>query len=330
MDALSEVLKVVKLESAFFYNAEFSAPWSFHSPESCKYAPYIHGTGGHVIVYHLLTDGRAYAQLEDGDKRLVLGAGDVVIFPHGHAHSIESGPTPHTVDGEEELPRIFSEGPTLSRMGGGGEVTRFVCGFMVCEPRLSQVIMAGLPAVFKVNIREDKSGQWLENSIRYSLAEAGVNQAGGQAVLAKLSEALFAETLRRYTIQLPERQTGWLAGARDPEVGRALTLMHRRPAAQWTIAKLAHEVGISRSVLAERFREYLGEPPVAYLTRWRLQQAAQMLNSTSYSVAQIASEVGYDSEQAFNRAFKRNFGEPPARYRKAAKTANDSIDKKSM
>ena len=328
MDALSEVLRVVKLESAFFYNAEFSAPWSFRSPESCKYAPYIHEAGGHVIVYHLLTDGRAHAQLED--KRLALSAGDVVIIPHGDAHCIESGPAPHIVDGEEALPQIFSEGPKLSRMGGGGEITRFVCGYMVCEPRLSQVIMAGLPPVFKVNIREDKSGQWLENSIRYSIGEAGANHVGSQAILAKLSEALFAETLRRYVIQLPERQTGWLAAARDPEVGRALQLMHQRPAAPWTIAKLAHEVGISRSVLAERFREYLGEPPVAYLTRWRLQLAAQMLNSTSYSVAQIASEVGYDSEQAFNRAFKRNFGEPPARYRKAAKTANSSIDRKAM
>src|SRR5262249_46201902 len=260
------------------------------------------------------------------DKRLPLSAGDIVVIPHGDSHCIENGPAAHTVDGTEELARIFSEGLRLSRIGGGGEVTRFVCGFMVCEPRLSKIITAGLPPVFKVNIRNDKSGQWLENSIRYSIAEAGANHEGGQAVLAKLCETLFAETLRRYVSQLPERQTGWLAATRDPEVGKALTLMHRRPAAPWTIAKLAHEVGISRSALAERFRRYLGEPPVAYLTRWRLQLGAQMLASTSYSVAQIASEVGYDSEQAFNRAFKRNFGAPPARYRKASKTANSGAD----
>jgi len=130
------------------------------------------------------------------------------------------------------------------------------------------------------------------------------------------------ETLRRYIVQLPERQTGWLAGARDPEVGKVLALMHNRPADPWTIATLATEVGLSRSVLAERFRQYLGEPPVAYLTRWRLQLGAQMLSSTSYSVAQIASEVGYESEPAFNRAFKRHFGNPPARYRNEAKTAS--------
>ena len=317
MDVLSEVLKVVKLESAFFYNAEFSAPWSFRSPNSCKLAPFINQTNGHVIVYHLLLNGRAYAEAED--LRLLLREGDIVIFPHGDPHILESGPAPHTVDGEGELQRIFSGGLKLTRMGGGGEVSRFVCGFMVCEPRLSQVFLAGLPPVFKINIRDDESGQWLENSIRYSIADVGAAGAGGEAVLAKLCETLFVETLRRYVVQLPERQTGWLAGARDPEVGKVLALMHRRPSAQWTIASLAKEAGLSRSVLAARFRQYLGEPPVAYLTRWRLQLGAQMLSSTSYSVAQIASEVGYDSEPAFNRAFKRQFGNPPARYRNETK-----------
>jgi AraC-like DNA-binding protein len=319
MDALSEMLKVVRLESAFFYNAEFSAPWSFRSPSSCKLAPYINQPSGHVIVYHLLTEGKAYARVED--DRLALHPGDIVIFPHGDSHCLESGPSPYTVNGEDELQRIFSRGLKLSRVGGGGEITRFVCGYMVCEPRLSQVFLTGLPAVFKVNIREDQSGQWLENSIQYSIAGASVTGAGAQAVLAKLCETLFVETLRRYVVQLPERQTGWLAGARDPEVGKVLALMHAQPAARWTVAHLARQVGVSRSVLAERFRQYLGEPPVAYLTRWRLQMGAQMLNSTSYSVAEIASEVGYDSEQAFNRAFKRKFGNPPARYRNHSRTA---------
>jgi AraC-like DNA-binding protein len=318
MDALSEVLKTVKLESAFFFNAEFSAPWSFRSPTSCKLAPYINQSCGHVIVYHLLIEGKAYAQL--GDERLAIVPGDVVICPHGDSHAFESGPCRHAVDGEGELQRIFSQGLKLSRMGGGGEVARFICGFMVCEPSLSQVFLAGLPAMFKVNIRQEQSGQWLENSIRYSLADTKASGAGAQAVLAKLSETLFVETLRRYMSLLPEGQTGWLAGARDAEVGKVLALMHRQPAAPWTIAALAHEAGISRPVLAARFRQYLGEPPFAYLTRWRLQLGAQLLSSTSYSVAQIASKVGYDSEQAFNRAFKRNFGNPPARYRNETKS----------
>jgi AraC-like DNA-binding protein len=272
-----------------------------------------------VIVYHLLLQGRAYAEAED--LRLLLREGDIVIFPHGDTHLLESGPAPKTVDGESVLQEIFAGGLKLARMGGGGEITRFVGGFMGCEPRLSQVFLAGLPPVFKVNIRDDETGRWLEESVQHSIAAAGSNHAGGEAVLAKLCEMLFVETLRRYIVQLPERQTGWLAGARDREIGKALSLMHRRPAEPWTIATLAAEVGLSRSVLAQRFREFLGEPPLTYLTRWRLQMGAQMLSSTSYSVAEIASEVGYESEPAFNRAFKREFGNPPARYRNEIRTA---------
>ncbi|MDE3051705.1 MAG: helix-turn-helix transcriptional regulator, partial [Nitrospirota bacterium] len=145
---------------------------------------------------------------------------------------------------------------------------------------------------------------------------------GGAAVVAKLSEALFVETLRRYIAQLPPAQTGWLAGVRDQDVGKALALLHRRPAHPWTSASLANEVGTSRSVLAERFRRYLLEAPIAYLTRWRLQIGAQLLTSTSQSVAEIAAEVGYESEPAFNRAFKREFDLPPARFRTRSKSAS--------
>ncbi len=257
----------------------------------------------------------------DGE-RIILDAGDIVIFPHGDAHFIENGPPTKAVDMVKELDRIFSQGLKLSRQGGGGEVTRFVCGFMACEPRLSKVFLSGLPPVFKVSIRNDASGRWLENSIRFSVNEADASRAGGEAVLAKLSEVLFVETLRTYIANLPAEQTGWLAGARDAEVGKALALMHRSPAHPWTIASLAKEAGVSRSVLAERFRHYLNEPPMSYLTRWRIQLGAQMLTSTSYSVAQIASEVGYESEAAFNRAFKREFTVPPARFRSLSRSAD--------
>ena len=320
MDLLSEVLKSVQLESAFFYNAEFSAPWSFRSPAAHKLAPYINHPDGHIIVYHFLIEGRAFARVEQ--ERVALSPGDIVIFPHGDSHCLESGPAPRTVDGESELQRIFSAGLKISRQGGGGELCKFVCGFMVCEPRASKMFLTGLPPVFKVNIREDESGRWLEDSIRYAIADVSTNRAGGDAVLAKLCEALFVETLRRYATKSPEGRTGWLAGARDPEVGKVLALIHRQPEEPWTIAELAKRVGLSRSVLAERFRTYLGEPPVAYLTRWRLQQGAQMLCSTNHSVAEIAVHVGYESEPAFNRAFKRQFGDPPARYRSFARAAH--------
>jgi len=227
----------------------------------------------------------------------------------------------------KELARVVAQGLKLSRLGGGGEVTRFICGFMACDPQLSQVFLSGLPPVFKVSIRNDASGRWLENSIRFSVNEADASRAGGEAVLAKLSEVLFVETLRAFIAQLPPDQKGWLAGARDVEVGKTLALMHRNPAHPWSIASLAKEAGVSRSVLAERFRHYLNQSPMAYLTRWRLQIGAQLLASTSHSVAQIAPEVGYESEAAFNRAFKREFTVPPARFRSQSRKAHVASSK---
>jgi AraC-like DNA-binding protein len=327
MDVLSEVLRAVKLDGALFYNAEFSAPWCFHSPASHILAPYLSRDSRHVIIYHLLTEGRGYAHVEGDDRPVLLKAGDIVIFPHGDPHMMRNGPPVKPVDNTQEVQRILSQGLKVCRMGGGGEITKFICGYMACEPQLSSLFLGGLPPVLIVSIRNDASGQWLENSLRYSVDNADASSPGGEAVLSKLSEVLFVETLRRYIALLPPEQTGWLAGVRDPEVGKALALLHRKPAHPWTIAALANEVGISRSVLAERFRRYLSETPIAYLTRWRLQLGAQMLKSTSSSVVQIAAEVGYESEPAFNRAFKREFGLPPARFRSQSKSARKAVHK---
>ena len=323
MDVLSEVLKTVKLEGAIYYNAEFTAPWSIRTPPSSVLAPYFGAAGGHVITYHLLTEGQGFASLEQG-ARVPLIAGDVVVFPHGNAHILGGGAPVDPVDYERELHRIMAQGLKLASSGGGGEASRFVCGFLACDPQLSRVFLAGLPSILKINIRAGAPGQSLEELILFSVREADASRAGGHAVLAKLSEALFIETLRRYITELAPEQTGWLAGARDPEVGRALALLHRNPAQPWTIADLAREVGLSRSVLAERFRHYLGEPPMSYLTRWRLQLAAQMLKTTSRAVAEVALEVGYESEAAFNRAFKREYLAPPARFRNESRSAAPS------
>jgi AraC-like DNA-binding protein len=318
MDVLSEVLKVVKLDSAIFFNAEFSTPWCLHSPESRRVAPVLAPGAGHLIIYHLLVEGDAYAHLSEG-ARVPLRAGDIVTFPHGDAHFLGSGSTEQVMEAADALAGAGTRGLAMVRTGGGGSASRFICGFLACDPQLGQTFLGGLPPLIKVNIRDDPSGQWLENSLRFSVNEAAAARAGADAMLAKLSEVVFVETVRRYVRDLPEEQTGWLAGARDPHVGKALTLIHRRHADPWTITSLAQEVGVSRSVLAERFRHFLGEPPMTYLTRWRLRLGAQALTASSRSVAEVAAGAGYESEAAFNRAFKREFGLPPARYRKAGR-----------
>ena len=315
MDALAEILRVIKLDSAIYLNAEFSEPWCILSPESSALAPMFLRSDAHVIVYHLLCEGRAYCEIEDGE-RVELSAGDLVALPHGHSHRMGSGRGVTAVDVSSTLPGILARGLELLNIGGGGEPCRFICGYLACDPHLSQAFLGGLPPFIRLNIRDDASGQWLENSLRFSVTQAATKDPGAGAMLAKLSEVFFAETLRRYQRELPPAQTGWLAGARDPGVGKALTLLHHRPSHPWTIPELAREVGVSRTVLAERFRHFLGEAPMAYLTRWRLQLSARALLSTAQSVAQVASDVGYESEAAFNRAFKRKYGLPPAAYRR--------------
>src|SRR6478752_2690664 len=315
MDAFSEILSGVKLNGAVFFSAEFSAPWGFSAPASSVMAATIAPGAAHLVLYHLVIEGGAVVELAGGES-IALEPGDVVIFPHGDAHHMSSGkgavrPFPNYGVGAKIKARDLSP----LRAGGGGEISRFVCGHMTCDPYLSRPILSGLPPVFKVNIRTDRSGHWLENSILYLVEEAASGRIGSEAMLAKLSEALFVDTLRRYVADLPEQQTGWLTGARDPIVGKSLGLLHSRVAHPWTLADLADQVGISRSALVERFTRYLSEPPMTYLTRWRLQLAARSLESTSRGVADIAAGVGYESEAAFNRAFRREFGQPPGRYR---------------
>ena len=315
MDVLSQVLRVVKLEGALFFNAEFSAPWCLRSPRSGAVAPYLAPGAGHLIIFHFLTDGRAYVRLADG-RREDFAAGDIVILPHGDAHFLANGSPEKPVDSVKTFAKHLEQGLKVAHFGGGGEITKFVCGFLACEPRLSEVFLAGLPPMLKVNVVDGPSGQWLANSIRFSVDEVSGTKAGSGAVLAKLSEVLFVETLRRYISALPPDQTGWLAGARDPVVGQALVLLHKEPGHPWTISDLARRVGLSRTALAGRFRHFLGEPPMAYLARWRLKLGAELLRSTEKSVAEVAAAVGYGSEAAFNRAFKREFDAPPAQFRR--------------
>jgi AraC-like DNA-binding protein len=271
-----------------------------------------------VILYHFLTEGHAFAKLPDG-QREDLVAGDVVIFPHGDDHLLGNGSPEKPVDVLQMFAPNLTDGVKVARFGGGGEITRFVCGYMMCEPRLSNIFLAGLPKMLKVRVTNEPSDRWLENSIRFSAGGGTESDAGSGLVLAKLSEVLFVETLRRYINALPANETGWLAGARDPAIGQALALLHAEPAHPWTISNLSRRVGLSRTRLAERFRNFLEDSPMAYLTKWRLKLGAEILLSTENSIEEIAATVGYGSAAAFNRAFKREYDHPPAQFRRMHK-----------
>jgi AraC-like DNA-binding protein len=239
-----------------------------------------------------------------------------MILPHGDAHRLSNGsPTQFVSSGAS----LVSGELIDFELGGGGEPTQMICGFFGCDRHAAQLFLSGLPSMLKLHIRGDAAGEWLEASIRHLVAEAGSERPGRAVLLSKMAEAIFIESLRRYIEQLPREQTGWLAAARDPIVGRALALLHREPQHPWTLESLATAVGVSRSVLAERFTRLLGEPPLAYLARWRMQVAARLLQCTEKTIMQLAGDVGYGSEAAFNRAFKREFGLPPAQYRRSLK-----------
>ncbi|HVY22529.1 MAG TPA: AraC family transcriptional regulator [Steroidobacteraceae bacterium] len=316
MDALSEILKALRLTSGMFLDVEFTAPWCVDSAPSKNNAGTILPSAGHVAVYHLLIEGSCRAQLDSGGNMMDLAQGDLILFPQGNGHRMGSDlrilPTP-----AEALVEKSSDG-SLARIrhGGGGTRTRFVCGFLACDHRLCRPLLDALPAMLRVSMGDDPAAAWVADTLKRGANETHAPRAGTGAVLTRLAELLFVETLRRYVEMLPAEQRGWLAGLRDQHVSKALALLHAQPSCNWTVEDLGREVGLSRSALAERFVELIGEPPMQYLTRWRLALAARELRETRTPIIRLAAQVGYESESAFNRAFKREFGMPPAAWRR--------------
>ena len=314
MDALSEALNAVRMTGAIFYSLECSAPWGFSVPHLHDVAHVLAPGTERLVSYHLVTEGEAIVQFGEQEP-IPVRAGEVLIIPHGDAHTVSNGSPAKLIDSAASLREYLSGTLSVMRVGEGGKETRFICGYFGCERHADRTFLAGLPTMIKINIRGDDAGAWIENSIRLLVSGANTNRPGHSVLLSKASEALFVEALRRYMEQLPPEQPGWLAAARDPIVGAALALLHGKPFHDWTLEGLAAEAGTSRTVLSDRFARYLDDPPLTYLARWRLQLASRLLETTRKTVQQIATEVGYDSEASFNRAFKREFGLPPARYR---------------
>ena len=319
MDALSHVLSAIRLTGAVFLEAELRAGWSYVTPPASSIGALLMPEAEHIIPYHLVTEGACKAHLLDGVP-VELKLGDLIIFPHGDQHVLANSgqEEPVSLDiSEEDLRSLLRPGEvTPLRHGSSGDATRLVCGYLACDRRLSEPILAGLPRMLKVSLTDHSISDWVRSSLRFSVAESRAPRPGAMSVLTKLSELLFVEAIRHYVETLPDEQTGWFAGLRDRFVGRALALLHQDPGYAWTVDELAKQVGLSRSALAERFGELIGQPPMQYLTQWRLSVAAQELLSSKRALAQIAQAVGYESEAAFNRAFKRAFGVPPATWRK--------------
>ncbi len=316
MDALSDVLKAVRLTGAVFFDVEASAPWVAASPAGAAIVGSIFPGSDHLISYHVVTRGSAWACL-DGVPAIALGPGDVVMFPHGDKHLLTSTP------GLRQSPDLAlfrrPEGEplpfSLSLTGEGRESAHVVCGFLGCDARPFNPLLEALPRVIHLAGTPDGA---LATFVQFAAQESRAERAGRESVLSRLSEMLFIDVVRRHIESLDPEQRGWLAGLREPAVGRALTALHREPSRPWTLDVLAREAGLSRSGLAERFTQYVGQPPMQYLANWRMQLAAHHLRDGGASVADVADRVGYASEAAFSRAFKKAVGVPPGQWRRTS------------
>ena len=314
VDAFSDVLRVIRLSGGVFLEAHLTAPWCMKgrlSPEDCKafqVAPSV------VIASHYVASGTMKLQVE-GEEVMEVRAGELVLLPHNDAHAFGSDVTVPPFSQPDEVKAKAAGEFTRIELGGGGEPTQLLCGYLGSDHAFGP-LLSSLPPVLKIDLRATPSGSWIESSFRFAISQIAAGRVGSTTVIAKLSELLFVEAVSHYIAGLPADRQGWLAGLRDPHIGRALTLLHANPAKAWSAEALAVEVGMSRSGFAERFTTLVGQPPMQYLAFWRMQLAGQRLRESRDTIAQVGFSVGYESEAAFSRAFKREFGDSPAAWRR--------------
>lgn len=310
MDPLSDVLRAVRLTGAFFFKVEASEPWSVASPDPRDLRPRVLPGADHLMSYHILVEGRAYAS-GHASGPIELRPGDVLVFPHGDPHAVSSDA--RRLRHPDPLDVEIARYPETMHLGAGAQTdATFVCGFLGCDRRPFNPLLTGLPRVLRVRGLRDG---WLRAFSTQVVEESTRRNAGMATVLTRLAELMFIEVLRHHVADQARETTGWLAGLADPVVGAALTRLHAQPTRDWTLATLASEVATSRSVLAERFTRLVGQPPMHYLAAWRMQLAAALLSDGASKVAGVAAAVGYDSEAAFSRAFKKATGHAPGAWR---------------
>jgi AraC-like DNA-binding protein len=319
-DTLSDVLRAVRLTGAVFFTVDATEPWVTETPAASEIAGRIVAGAEHVIDYHVVTTGACWGGVV-GEPPVRLEAGDVIVFPHGDAHVMSSAPGMRGQPDPGVYRRPESQLPTVIRQHGGSQQrAEVICGFLACDARPFNPLLATLPRTIHVRPQPGDDGV-IGQFVRLALAESAARRAGGESVLAHLSELLFIEVVRRHLATLPPEQRGWLSGLRDEQIGRALGKLHAGPAHPWTLEELAGEVGMSRSALAERFAHFVGVPPMQYLAQWRMQLAATLLSSSAIGLAEMAPRVGYGSEAALSRAFKRWVGIAPALWRQGKRQA---------
>ena len=316
-DVLSDVLRAVRLTGAVYFDFELSSPWVLEAPPSREIVGKVMPGAQRMIEYHLIARGTGWGHAV-GQEPLRLREGDLIIFPQGDAHVLSSAPGLRAAPDREAFARASTPLPMFYELGGGGpERARIVCCFLGCDERPFNPLLTALPAVLHLSAAgPNATTGWLGALLNMAAKESASGRAGGENVLGRLSELMFVETIRHYLETLPHAETGWLAGLRDPMVGQALAALHREPREPWTVEQLARAVGLSRSVLAERFTAMIGQPPMQYLALWRMQLASRFLLE-GRQVAAVAGAVGYESEAAFSRAFKKLVGSPPATWRRS-------------
>lgn len=314
MDPLTEVLRSVRLSGGVFLDSQFSAPWCVLARltrDDCKFA---FDAPTQLIAYHVVISGRLFLTVE-GEAPVAVDAGEIVLLPRNDPHVLASQPDMTAAVRARDLiqpapdgglPRIFH--------GGGGEATQVVCGFLGSDNSANPLI-ASLPRLLKLGVRDGTSRDWVEASVRFAADELTRGRFASSSLMSRLSETLLVEAVRNYAQESEDTRVGWLKGAADPQIGRALALIHGNIRAPWSNESLAKEVGMSRSAFVDRFSEIVGMPPIRYLTSWRLNHARLNLRETRMPIGRLSDQIGYGSEEAFSRAFKREFGMSPAQWR---------------
>jgi AraC-like DNA-binding protein len=311
IDPLSEVLRSIRLTGGIFLDARFTAPWSVHTQirtEDCGAF-----TPSFLIAYHFVIAGKLLLTV-DGEPTVEVRAGEIVLLPRNDVHTLSSASGLVPISARHLIQPSENGGLATISHGGGGEAAQIVCGFLGSEESYNPLI-AALPRVLKLDVREGVARDWVEASVRYAAGELTAGRFASSNLMSRLSELLFVEAMRQYSVTYSDQDAGWLKGVADPQIGRALAAIHHSVGLPWSADSLAKEVSMSRSAFVDRFTTLIGMPPIRYLTIWRLQAAKRNLRESRKTIAQLAQEVGYGSDEAFSRAFKREFGLSPARWR---------------